>query len=151
MSDKKSKIVALSMSSTSPILPYVFVPVGKLIVEIERRRDTSFSPLSVNIEIGETYYMNTLIEFNGCVKVGEWIFCLERNKALDNSKWVIGAFNGNFHCSFVALETEENMRHCLVDFIVTMILPILTPEAFSDVENPEDNKIKYRWKLQPLT
>jgi hypothetical protein len=84
------------------------------------------------------------------MKVGEWLFCLEKNHLLPDPQWVIGGFHDKSHYSFCKANTEGNINHNLVNYVISTMLPILVPDAFSDVKKPDDgsNQIKFMWKLE---
>lgn len=87
--------------------------------------------------LGVINYQNAMYEMGLAIKIGAYVFCLERltaqvRRAMVNAPqsdaWVIGAFTGKTHYSFVAFNDAPLMHNILVAWLVKNIWPILAPD-----------------------
>lgn len=129
---KRDNYVREQATASTPLVsPWQFVATGDFYVD---DRDTESYA-------GEIYYANPNYEIGSALKVRNWVFCLERmtpearariTPQNDPEAWVISAFHGPSHYSFIAIKApdQRTLNNDFVTFVVSRFWPILHPESF---------------------
>lgn len=137
------RALSISKATLSPVPPYAFEHIEDIIVNIQDKE--------TKIEAGKICCPNPAIQFGPSIRIQDWIFCIERNALVQDIDWLIGGFNEDTHYVFYELEPERDIHVALVAFAVSMVFPILIPDAFSSVKKPiKNNMVNFTYKWIPL-
>jgi hypothetical protein len=128
---RDNRVREQATASTPLVSAWQFVATGDFFVD---DRDTESYA-------GEICYANPNYEIGPALKVRNWVFCLERMTPEarariapqnDPEAWVISAFHGPSHYSFIAIDApdQRTLNDRFVTFVVSRFWPILHPESF---------------------
>lgn len=126
----ENQIQNIAIAKTFETLPWIFVPNGHLYMNDH----------DIDAKTGEIKYDNPAFVFDSCVKIGDYCFTIEKNIAnplATRSFWVIGAFRGTMHFSFLKMlgDDMKSHRETFLKFLWQIIVPILYPEISESVQN----------------
>ena len=144
LTEGENKVMGLALTPpTNPIMSYVFKGRGYMTINGHLLPSTCM--------VGDTCYKNPNIDIETSVKVGGWIFCVERNNQQQLGHY-IGSFFGQYHFSFAGLrplQKGEEWTVFLFDWVVKTIIPLLYPgliKSFCKTES-EDERLLNNLRL----
>lgn len=139
MKENNQRIVHLAASRTPKVAPFRFRVLGEMFAESKDE--------SVKVGLaGKVEYANQLCEIVAAIRLGDWLFCVEKMSYMKD--YYIGAFFKSQHFTFggILQEDSRTLQNQLMEFVASKILPILHPTLFESV--PDQSSLHFF--VQPL-
>lgn len=84
----------------------------------------------VEMVVGALEYKNQYIDIEAALRIGEWVFVVERNTRLSDQPHLVGGFRSGVHYLFVhnvTLGDHIAWRHVLFEWVTAQVLHRLFP------------------------